>query len=53
MKSWEAKTLYVANLLVGGTGIVYAVMRILVDTLRRMDPQYPKADFDPAKVHVV
>ena len=31
----------------------YAVMRILVDTLRRMDPQYPKADFDPAKVHVV
>ena len=30
----------------------YAVMRILVDTLKRMDPQYPKADFDPAKIRV-
>lgn len=25
----------------------WAVMRILVDTLRDMDPQYPPADFDP------
>ena len=31
----------------------YAVMRILVDTLRRMNPQYPKPDFDPSKIRVV
>lgn len=31
MNRWEAATLYVANLLVGGTGIVYAVMRYLLE----------------------
>lgn len=31
----------------------YAVMRVLVDTLRGIDPRYPKADFDPATVRVV
>ena len=31
----------------------WAVMRILVDTLRAMDPKYPKADFDPATVRIV
>jgi len=31
----------------------YAVMRVLVDTLRGIDPQYPKPDFDPATVRVV
>ena len=31
MTRWEARTLYVANLLVGGTGIVYAVMRYLME----------------------
>ncbi|MEZ5653827.1 MAG: polyphosphate kinase 2 family protein [Burkholderiaceae bacterium] len=30
----------------------YAVMRILVGTLREMDPQYPPADgFDPSDIH--
>ena len=29
-----------------------AVMRILVDTLRRMDPRYPQAGFDPAGIRV-
>ncbi len=28
----------------------YAVMSILVDTVRRLDPQYPEADFDPRKI---
>ncbi len=31
----------------------WAVMRILVDTLRKMDPQYPKADFDPTTIRIV
>jgi len=31
----------------------WAVMRILVDTLRAMDPKYPKADFDPATIRIV
>ena len=31
MKRWEAGVLYTANLLVGGTGIVYAVMRYLLE----------------------
>ncbi len=31
----------------------YAVMRILVDTLRRMDPRYPEPDFDPSTIRIV
>ncbi len=31
MNRWESGTLYTANLLVGGTGIVYAVMRYLLE----------------------
>jgi hypothetical protein len=31
MNRWEAGMLYAANLLVGGTGIVYAVMRYLLE----------------------
>lgn len=30
----------------------YAVMSILVETLRRMNPQYPPADFDPSQIRV-
>lgn len=28
----------------------YAVMSIIVDTVRRLDPQYPEPDFDPKKI---
>lgn len=31
----------------------YAALRILVDTLEDMNPQYPKPDFDPESVRVV
>ena len=30
----------------------YAIMRILVDTLEKLDLEYPKADFDPATVRI-
>jgi len=31
----------------------YAVMRVLVDTLRGIDPKYPTVDFDPSSIRVV
>jgi len=31
----------------------YAMLTILVDALKKLDPQYPKPDFDPAGIKVV
>ena len=31
----------------------YAMLRIIVDTVKRLDPQYPKPDFDPKTIRVV
>ena len=30
----------------------FAIMRIVVDTLERLDLKYPKAEFDPSRVRV-
>ena len=31
----------------------YAMLTIIVDALRKLDPKFPKADFDPAKIKIV
>ena len=30
----------------------YAMLTIIVDALKRLDPQFPKADFDPTKIKI-